>query len=87
MPMVIMWHVLITLELNIFPKKLEKIIDNRNVGTSVFRVQAYDSIMCRYFCIGFTYFILRGKRLLDYNNIFSSESYERNDKIILKYLQ
>ena len=87
MRMVIMWYVLITLELNIFRKKLEKIIDNRNIGTSVFRVQAYDSIMCGYFCIGFTYFMLRGKRLLDYNNIFSSEIYERNDKTILKYLQ
>ena len=87
MRMVIMWHVLITLELNIFRKKLEKIIDNRNIETSVFRVQAYDSIMCGYFCIGFTYFMLRGKRLLNYNNIFSSKSYERNDKTILKYLQ
>ena len=85
--MVIMWHVLITLELNIFRKKLEKNIDNRNIGTSVFRVQAYDAIMCGYFCIGFTYFMLRGKRLLDYNNIFSSESYEGTEKTILKYLE
>ena len=26
--------------------------------------------MCRYFCIGFIYFMLKGKSLLDYTNLF-----------------
>ena len=40
-----------------------------------------------YVCIGFVYFMLKGKSLLDYTNLFSPNKYERNDKIILKYFQ
>ena len=43
--------------------------------------------MCGYFCIGFINFILKGKSLLDYTNLFSPDDYEKNDKIILKYFQ
>ena len=43
--------------------------------------------MREYFCIGFVYFMLKGKNLLDYTNLFSPNEYERNDKIILKYFQ
>ena len=42
------------------------------------------SIMCRYFCIEFTDFMLKGKSLLDYTNLFSPNKYEKNDKMILK---
>ena len=42
--------------------------------------------MCRYFCIGFIDFILKGKSLLYYANLFFLTDYEKNDKIILKYL-
>ena len=41
--------------------------------------------MCRYFCIGFIDFRLKGKSLLDHTNLFSQNDYEMNDKIILKY--
>ena len=43
--------------------------------------------MCRYFCIGFIDFMLKIKSFLDYTNPFSSNDYEKNDKIILKYFQ
>ena len=43
--------------------------------------------MCGYFCIGFIYFMLKGKSLLDYTNLFSPGKYEKNDKLILKYFQ
>ena len=43
--------------------------------------------MCRCFCIGFIDFMLKGKSLLDYTNLFSADNYEKNDKIILKYFQ
>ena len=41
--------------------------------------------MCGHFCIGFIDFMLKGKSLLEYTNSFSL-NYEKNDKIILKYL-
>ena len=43
--------------------------------------------MCRYICIGFIYFMLEGKSLLDYTNLFFPNVYEKNDKIMLKYFQ
>ena len=43
--------------------------------------------MCGYFCIGFIDFMLKGKSLLKYTNLFSPREYEKNDKIILKYFQ
>ena len=52
-------------------KQIGKFIGNKNAVKSIYRVQAYVSIMCGYFCIGF----------------FFPDDYERNDKIILKYFQ
>ena len=43
--------------------------------------------MCRYFCIGFVDFMLIGKSLLNYTNLFSPCDYEKYDKMILKYFQ
>ena len=38
--------------------------------------------MYGYFCIGFINFILKGKSLLDYSNLFSTEEREKNGEII-----
>ena len=43
--------------------------------------------MRTYFCIGFIDFMLKGKILLDYTNLISSNDYDTNDKIILKCFQ
>ena len=43
--------------------------------------------MCGYFCVGFDNFMLKGKILLDYNNLFYPNEYEMNEQIILKYSQ
>ena len=43
--------------------------------------------MCRYLCIRFIDFMLKGKSLLEYTNLFSSNEYKKNDRIILKYFQ
>ena len=43
--------------------------------------------MCGYFCARFIDFMLKGKRLLDYTNLFSPKEYEKNDKTILEYFQ
>ena len=36
--------------------------------------------MCVYFCIGFIDFMLKGKGLLDYTNLFPPNDYEKNDE-------
>ena len=53
------------------PKQIRKFIRNKNIITNIYRKQAYDSIMCGYFCIGFINFMLKGKSLLEYTNLFS----------------
>ena len=46
------------------PKEIIKFIGNKNIKTNIFRIQAYDSIMCGYFCIGFFNFMFKGKNLI-----------------------
>ena len=52
-------------------KQIKKFILNENFITNIYRIQAYDSIMCGYFCIRFIDFMLKGKSLLDYTNLSS----------------
>ena len=46
-------------------KEIKTLIDKTIVVTNIFRIRAYDSIMCGYFCIGFIDFMLKGKTLTD----------------------
>ena len=62
------------------PKEIKKFRGNKNTITTTYRIQAYDSIICGYFCIGFIDFMLKGKTLLDYTNLFSPKEYEKNIK-------
>ena len=48
------------------------------IMTNIYRIQANDSIVWRYFCIGFIVFMLKIKSLLDYTNLFSPHEYEKN---------
>ena len=67
------------------PKETKKFIGNKNVITNTYRIQAYDLIMCGYFCIGFIGFMLKSKSLLDYTKLLSQNGYKKNHKTILKY--
>ena len=67
------------------PKEIIKFIGNKSVKTNIFRIQAYDSMMCEYFCIGFIDFMLKGKSLTDFTNLFSPNNLKKNDNIILNY--
>ena len=59
------------------PKEINKFIGNENFTPNIYRLKAYNSIMCRYFCIRFKDFMLKGKSLLDYTNLFSPKEYEK----------
>ena len=67
------------------PKEIKKFIGNNNIIANIFRIQAYDSILCGYFCIGFINFIFKGKSLTDCTNVFSPNNFKKNDDIILNY--
>ena len=67
------------------PKEIKEIVKNKNIKTNIFRIQANDSVMCGYICIGFIDFLFKGKTLTEYTNLFSPNNFKKNDDIILKY--
>ena len=67
------------------PEKIKAFMNNKNIKTNIFRVQAYDPVMCGYFCIGFIDFMLKGKTLTEFRNLFSPNNFKKKDDIILKY--
>ena len=69
------------------PKEIKTFINNKNIKTNIFRIQAYDSVMCGYFCIGFIDFMFKRKTLTEYTNLFSPNNFEKNDGIILSYFK
>ena len=52
------------------------------IESNIFKIQAYDSIMCGYFCIEFINDMLKGKKLLDYTNLFSPNHFKNNDRVV-----
>ena len=69
------------------PEKIKKFIGNKNIKANIYRVQANDSVLCGYICIGFIDFMLAGKTLIDYTNLFSPHDFDKNDQIILSYFK
>ena len=57
------------------PKEIRTVINNKNIKTNIFRIQAYDSIISGYFCIGFIDFMLAGKTLTEFTNLFSPNNF------------
>ena len=68
-------------------KEIQKCIENKNIKTNIFIIQAYDSILCRYFCFRFIDFMLTDKTLTDFTNLFSPINFKKNDDIILSYFK
>ena len=62
-------------------RPLSSALQNKNITANISRIQAYDSIMCGYFCIDFIGFMLAKKTLSEYTNNF-----KKNDDIILNYV-
>ena len=69
------------------PEEIKEFIGNKNIKANIFWVQANDSVMCGYFCIGFIDFMLAGKKLTDFTNLFSPHDLKKNDNIILCYFK
>ena len=69
------------------PQEIKEFVENKNIIAHIFRVQANNSIMCGYFCIGFIDFMLADKKVTDFTNMFSPYDFEKNDNIILSYVK
>ena len=66
------------------PKEIKKFIGHKN---TIFRIQADNSIMCGYLCIGFIDFILSGKSLIDFTSLFYPYDFKKIDDMILSYFK
>ena len=69
------------------PEESKECIGNKSIKANIYCVHANNSIMCGYFCIGFIDFMLAGKTLIDYTNLFSPYDFNKNDQIILSYFK
>ena len=73
------------------PKEIKKIItrstDKFTIVINIFIIQAYDSVVCGYFCIGFINFMFSGNSLTNFTtNLFLPNNFKKkNDDIILNY--
>ena len=68
------------------PKETKAFIGcSLSITTNIFKIQACNSIMFQYFCIGFIGFMLAGKTLTDFTNLFSPNNLKKIDNIILNY--
>ena len=59
------------------PKEIKRFTGHKNTKTSIFRIQADNSIMCGYFCIEFIDFMFAGRIL------FPPYDFKKNDDMIL----
>ena len=58
-------------------KEIKNFIDKYIIVANIFKIQAYGSVMCGYFCIGFIDFIFAGKNLTNFTNIFSPNNLKK----------
>ena len=56
-------------------KEIKRFSGNKDIKASIFRLQAYDSIMCGYFCIEFINYMFDGKSLIDFTSLFSPNDF------------
>ena len=68
-----------------YSKRNSKFIDSKDIAINIYRIEKQMIQWCvDIFCIGFIDFMLQGKSLLGYTNLFFPDEYKKNDKIVLK---
>ena len=63
------------------PQEVPNKIKDKSITDDILRIQDKDSIMCGFYCIPLIEYMLLGKAILDYNNLFYPNEYEKNDKL------
>ena len=68
-------------------EEIKEFVRNKNIKANIFRVHGNNSVMCRYFCIGFITFMVAGAKLTDFTMILSPHAFKENDDLILSYFK
>ena len=71
----------------IYPSRITKKVRDKSITYNIFRIQDNDALMCRMYCIAFIWYMLAGKTLSNYTNLFSPNDYKKNVKIVYKYFK
>ena len=69
------------------PKEIKRFIGQKSIKTNIFRIQANNSIMSGYFCIGIIDVMFAGRSLIDFTSLFSPYDFKKNDEIIFNYFE
>ena len=69
------------------PEEIKEFIGKKKIIANIFWVQANNAVMCWYFCTRFIDFMVAGKKLTDFTNLFSPHDFKKNDDIILSYFK
>ena len=69
------------------PKEIILCKNKKNIVTNINRVQACNSIMSRFFCIGFIDYMLAFRTFIGCTYLISPHNFKKNDKIILKHIK
>ena len=64
------------------PQEVLKKTKHKSITHNIFRMQDNDFIKWEFYCMTFVGYMLAGKALLDYINLFSMNDCKRRDKII-----
>ena len=65
----------VSFEVEHIPKEIKKFINNKKVIANIFGIQAYDSVVFGYFCIGFIEFMFKSNSLTGFTNLFSPNNF------------
>ena len=73
---------MIFVKLNMFLKIYINKTKNKSITHKIFRIKSHDFFMCGIYCIAFIEYSIAANNLLEYTNLFSSNDYQKNNKII-----
>ena len=64
-----------------------KKVKDKSITHNIFRIQSDDSIMYGFYCIALIGYMISGKNLSDFTDLFRPNDYRKNYKIIYKYFK
>ena len=68
-----------SLGIEYIPQKTLHEIKDKLITHNSFKTQDNESIMCWFYCIAFSEFLVAGKNFLDYTESFLPNDYKKND--------
>ena len=79
--------VIINFDCKYIPQEIFNKTKDKSIAHNIFRIQYDDSITWGCYCLASIEYMIAGKILLEYTNLFSPKDYKKNDKIICKYFK